>query len=1092
MNIDLSTIDFFETSPMPIIVLDLKLAIIKYNIAATSIRNSILESQITIKKLLPIDFRKKNTFQLTIVDENYTVTKSENADYVILYFELLSNEKKNIVENHEHILEALLSGVVLLDTNHKICYINAAMEKLLECSRANVLGIPAIEFAANESDAAWISTKMQERISGKSGVYQREITVNDKNKIVEIQSAPFKNSDGKIVGSIAVMNDVTEQNKNQKTLNQLSVFAQKTTNGIIITDHNGIIEWVIQSFVDITGYSKEEVIGHKPGSMLQGKDTDKETIKLFSDKLKTEKPFEIQLKNYTKKNVPFWAQMSITPMFDEAEKLINYMAVISDNTENNNITAQLIENGKKYRELVETCSNFIYKADANGNFTYLNAFGIAKMGYEKEEIIGMNFSELIVPEFTQQVIDFYKHQFTNRIKETYYEFPVFTKQGKKLWIGQNVQMYLENNRIQGFQAFANDITDKKRLENELNKQKELLDTILDSLPIVVFLKQKNGDHIFINNTIANPSTAELIENRTTFVKQLDYLDSEVWESKKAQETVEKIIHEGKGKYFIVGKQIIHTKSYEQPLLLGYVYDITDRKKVEEDLKKAKLKAEKSIAAKERFISIMSHEIRTPMNAVVGINNLLLQQPYLPEQREYFQATKTVSDSLLKILNNILDLSKLDAGMVILENKDLDLPKLIQEVLAPFKFKAAEKNIQLHTEIDSQIPSILRGDALKLHQILVNLVSNAMKFTHEGSVLVKVNLIEIISGKMILRFVVKDTGIGIAPDKLDSVFESYTQLNNHIANQYGGTGLGLTIAKSLIDLQGGDIDVESTVGIGTTFFFQLSFEASNFKELHEKEKIEYNLQGLRILLVEDNLMNQMIVQKFLEKKGVELYIANHGKEAIEILLKHPLNLVLMDLQMPVMDGYETVKYIRKKLKIPAAELPIVAMTAASGTDSDLKLTKSGFNGIITKPFEPENMYAIIAANTDNTAVPLLPKAIPVVEATVINLEYLKESAAGSMEFVKNMIKIFLNQTPEYLEEIKYFYDTKNWSKLQTVVHKMKPTMIMMGMNLRCELEEIEEMAKQKRDFEQMGKLLEMIYAQARIAFHDLQKELALMK
>ena len=1092
MNIDLSTIDFFDQSPMPIIVLDLNLEIIKYNIAATSINKSILNSQVTIKQLLPIDFTKKNTFHLTIFEKNYSVTKSKNADYVVLYFELLYNKKNNVTQIHEHILEALLSGVVLLDTDYKICYINAAMEKLLECSRANVLGIRAIEFAANETDEEWVKSKMRERIEGKRDIYEREITVNDNKKTVEIQSAPYKNSDGKIVGSIAVMNDVTLQNKNQKTLNQLSVFAQKSTNGIIITDHNGIIEWVNQSFVDITGFSEEEVIGHKPGSLLQGKDTDKESIKLFRNKLKTLKPFEIEIKNYKKNKEEFWAHMSITPMFDDAGKLINYMAIISDNTEKNHITAQLIQNENKYRELVETCSNFIYKADAEGNFTYLNAFGIAKMGFEKEEIIGKNFSDLIVPDYNQEVIEFYNHQFENRIKETYFEFPVCTKQGKKIWIGQNVQMYEENNRIIGFQAFASDISDKKRLENELTKQKELLDTILDSLPIVVFLKQQNGDHIFINNTIANPSTAELIENRTTFVKQLDYLDSKVWESKKAQETVEKIIHDGKTKFFIVGKQIIQTKSYDQPLLLGYVYDITDRKKIEEDLKKAKLKAEKSIAAKERFISIMSHEIRTPMNAVVGINNLLLEQPYLPEQREYFQATKTASDSLLKILNNILDLSKLDAGMVNLENKDLDLPKLIQEVLAPFKFKAAEKNIHLHTEIDSQIPSILQGDALKLHQILVNLVSNAMKFTHEGSVLVKVSLIEIINGKMILRFVVKDTGIGIAPDKLDSVFESYTQLNNHIANQYGGTGLGLTIAKSLIDLQGGDIDVESTVGIGTTFFFQLSFAASDSKVLHEKEKIEYNLQGLRILLVEDNLMNQMIVQKFLEKKGVELYIANHGKEAIEILLKHPLNLVLMDLQMPVMDGYETVKYIRKKLKIPAAELPIVAMTAASGTDSDLKLTKSGFNGIITKPFEPQNMYSIIAANTDNTAVPLLPKAIPVVEATVINLEYLKESAAGSSEFVKNMIQIFLNQTPDYLEEIKYFYDTKNWAKLQTVVHKMKPTMIMMGMNLRCELEEIEEMAKQKRDFEQMGKLLELIYAQARIAYHDLQKELALMK
>ena len=1092
-------IDFFEISPIPILVFSAEWEIIKYNTTAKGIAedcNQLAKEGVALSTLIPTDWRELNTFEITLNAQSYKITSTIAQDLFIFYFTPLNRLEKIIFQQryYEQILEGLTSGVVLIDVDQKIQYMNNSMEKLLECSREELLGKKATMLAGNKDDADLVANKMKDRKEGKSEVYTKETNIKGKRKYIEIQGLPFKNTHGKILGSIAVMNDVTDRKQTEKSLNHLSMFAQKTTNGIIITTADGRIEWVNSSFEQITGYAFDEIIGLKPGQFLQGNDTEKKTINHFRNQLKTQKPFEIEIKNYRKNKESFWAHMSITPMFNAAGVLVNYMAIISDNTEKMEMMRNLSENENKYRELVETSSNFIYQADYLGNFTFFNEVGISKLGYEKDEMIGMNFTHLVDPEWQQNVIEFYKNQFEKKEKESYHKFPVITKQGKKIWIEQNVQMYAVNGWITGFQSYARDVTERKILEDELEQQKKLLNTILDSLPLVVFLKQKNGAYKFINKATENKLGQSDGMDRLTFLKHFDYSDNQVWNDRSPFESEEKIIYLGKQKYYIVGKEIIHPESLDQPLLLGYAFDITDRKRIEGDLRKAKLKAEKSTAAKEKFISIMSHEIRTPMNAVVGINNLLLQQDHLPEQKEYFQATKTASENLLKILNNVLDLSKLDAGKVVIENKNLDLRKLIDEVISTFKFKAAEKNIQLIAEIDAELPPIIKGDALKLHQIMVNLVSNALKFTHEGQVIVKVEIVEEINQKLFLRFTVSDTGIGIPAEKLYLIFESFTQVSSKIAQQYGGTGLGLTITKSLIELQGGDIEVESTEGVGTKFFFQLSFDPSDTVVSTEKENTEYNLEGVKILVVDDNAMNQMIVQKFLEKKNIELKFANHGKEAIEILLQHPIDLILMDLQMPVMDGYEAVKYIRKKLKISVNDLPIVAMTAAAGSDEMTKLSKYEFNGLISKPFDPENLYGIIARNLGHVTreIAMPQEAKKTEQISPINLTYLKQSSGGSNEFVKNMIQIFLTQTPNYLEEIKIFYKTQNWGKLQSIVHKMKPTMTMMGMSLKNQMDTLEEMAKQKKDLDLMGPMLETVYSQCALAFEDLGKELEMLK
>lgn len=748
-------------------------------------------------------------------------------------------------------------------------------------------------------------------------------------------------------------------------------------------------------------------------------------------------------------------------------------------------------NESSYRNLVETSSSFIYKADFMGNFIFINEIGVKKLGYPKEEIIGVNFSFFIAPDWKEQVADFYKSQFKEKKKESYLEFPIITKQGHKIWIGQTVQMIDDNDWVLGFQAFASDITDRKILEFQLDNQRALLNTMLNNIPLNVYLKTLDGEYVFINEKL----NSEAIHHKSetiSFLKNFDYLDEAIWKEGKQVVVLEKVILNGKQKYFIVGKEIITDKLSSQPMMLGYTYDITERKMIEEDLKKAKKRAEKSIVAKEKFISIMSHEIRTPMNAIIGVNHLLLQMPHSNEQKDYFLAVKTASDNLLKILNNILDISKLNSGNVSVESINFDVHKLITDIIAINRFKAAEKNILLSIELEKQVPKVIKGDGLKLHQILTNLISNALKFTHEGSVVLKVSILEQIKNQLIFRFEIIDTGIGIATDKQMLIFESFSQANSNTAQLYGGTGLGLAITKSLVELLRGEIEVESSVGLGAKFTVHLPYELTDEIVSSSEVNEHFSFEGLNILLVEDNEMNQLIVEKFLESKNVNLYKANHGKEAIEIILKHSIDIVLMDLQMPVMDGYETVKYIRKKLKISSSALPIIAITATSIDEKANKITKSGFEGLIIKPFEPNKLYKIIsqyAASALNLDI-LKQKEIKTVkeENTITNLAYLKQSAGDSKEFVKNMVQIFLNQTPSYIEEIKQHHQAKQWQKLKAIVHKMKPTIAMMGIQLQKEIEEIEEIAKKEHQLEKLDYLLPILYKSSYKAIEELTKEL----
>ena len=391
-------------------------------------------------------------------------------------------------------------------------------------------------------------------------------------------------------------------------------------------------------------------------------------------------------------------------------------------------------------------------------------------------------------------------------------------------------------------------------------------------------------------------------------------------------------------------------------------DITERKKFEAELLKAKELAEASEMAKEKFLANMSHEIRTPMNAIYGLANILKDKDLSEEDLESVLAINHSADNLIRIINDILDFSKIESGNVQLEKASFNLKEVISGVQRTLNLEAAEKQVILNTIIEPQVPELFIGDEGRLRQILLNLINNAIKFTEEGRVDTHISVKQQTPSSCKLLFKVKDTGIGIPEKKLKSIFRSFTQASDETSRKYGGTGLGLTIAKELIELQSGAIDVQSVEGEGSTFTFSIKFALdTNLQAAKPEEAEKYTFRELttyRFLMAEDNPMNQLLARKVFAKWNCSIDFANNGKLAIAKLSEQAYDLVLMDLQMPEMDGYQATKYIRKELSGAVSDIPIIAITAHALSGESEKCISIGMNDYISKPFDQQELYGKI--------------------------------------------------------------------------------------------------------------------------------------
>jgi signal transduction histidine kinase/CheY-like chemotaxis protein/HPt (histidine-containing phosphotransfer) domain-containing protein len=486
------------------------------------------------------------------------------------------------------------------------------------------------------------------------------------------------------------------------------------------------------------------------------------------------------------------------------------------------------------------------------------------------------------------------------------------------------------------------------------------------------------------------------------------------------------------------------------IIILYRY-INKRIKVERELIIANQKAQQSAIVKENFMANMSHEIRTPMNAILGFTNLLQKEPLNEKTREFVSSIQNSGENLLTIINDILDFSKIEAGMMRIESNAFSLRGLLHSVQTMFGARIQQKDLQFTVNVEEPIPDILVGDAIRLTQILVNLVNNSVKFTNTGGIYIRVIAEEDKDDVINISFSVKDTGIGIPSDKMNTIFERFQQADEDTTRKYGGTGLGLSIVKQLVELQHGTISVSSVQNMGTEFIFTIPYMVA--KNLTAKNKVALlsgyemmaNEANMKILVAEDNAMNQSLMKHLLSDWKLDFHIVNNGEEAIEALKQEKYSLVLMDIQMPLLDGYRATEKIRNELK---NGIPIIAMTAHAMAGEREKCLRYGMDEYISKPIRENELFKILNTLLHRNKFEKVSEK-PVVSTAdntfkVINLQYLEELSGGNKAFEKTMLNQFLQQAPGELDAIENEFIKSNFNVVKRIAHNMKTTVAFLGL------------------------------------------------
>ncbi len=522
------------------------------------------------------------------------------------------------------------------------------------------------------------------------------------------------------------------------------------------------------------------------------------------------------------------------------------------------------------------------------------------------------------------------------------------------------------------QSLEREIEKRRIIERRLSHSNALMKSFLQSIPDLIFYKDLDGKYLEFNQAI---STFKQQENkyikRKTYQKLITTADLDTYLStdKEVLGTGKKIKLEmwgtwpdGKRVLFETHKNPILSENNEVIGVIGISRDITERHFDKMELQKAKEDAESANMAKSMFLANMSHEIRTPMNGIIGMTDILKQTNLSEEQNEYLNIIELSGNSLLTIINDILDFSKIESGGVILEKIDFRLLNPFEETVKLLSYKAEQKNLYLKLEASDELPELINGDPLRTKQIIINLVNNALKFTSSGGVTIKTEVLEITASKVQILVKIIDTGIGISQEGKAKLFKAFSQTDASTSRKYGGTGLGLTISKRLVEIMNGEIGVESDPGKGSTFWFSVSYgiaKGSKTNELPKKEPKKRKV-ALNILLAEDNPINQRVAVFNLNKLGHTVDIAENGRIAVEKFRENKYDLILMDIQMPEMDGLEATQEIRlfEKQNNHKNPIAIIAMTANAMKGDKESFIDQGMSGYISKPFKTKDLETIL--------------------------------------------------------------------------------------------------------------------------------------
>ncbi len=757
-----------------------------------------------------------------------------------------------------------------------------------------------------------------------------------------------------------------------------------------------------------------------------------------------------------------WFSVSGKPMFDPDGNFRGYLGTGHDITERKRAEQLLSRESHRNQLFLRTASDGIHILDTDRNVLEVSDSFCTMLGYSRDELLGMNLVQWS-PDFPARVAENLPRllsEHATAVIEAHY----LHKDGHI----RDVEVSVSVVEIDGALVFYNsarDITERKQSEALLRNSEERLRFLLETSPIAVRIS-RTADRavLFANQSYSeyietSASEAEGVDPRVFYAngKEYDGILEQLAANQKVTNKLVELRIRGRAKWVLAS--YLNLEYQGDAAVLGWFYDVTD-------IRRAQELAEETAQTKASFLANMSHEIRTPMNAIIGLSQLALEQQTSPQVRDYLEKIRISSQSLLGILNDILDYSKIEAGRMTLENAAFDLGDLLQKLTNLFFARAEEKRLQLTIAAAPEVPHTLIGDELRLQQILANLLGNAIKFTERGQVSLRISAAATEKSQIKLRFAISDTGIGMPEEVVANLFQAFNQADNSITRRFGGTGLGLVISRELLHLMGSDFEISSRPEQGTTFSFEVLLGISS-TALRQTSRLPHlghsslrasllerggRLAGTRVLVAEDNTINQQVVQEFLSMVGVVVCLAGNGQEAIAAIAasEQPFDAVLMDVHMPVMDGLKATSQLRQNPAL--SHLPIIALTAGVTPSERERALASGMSDFITKPINPEALLDtllrwIVPASADLGAPARLagPPQGEVPGDTVSNacwqapgldLGDLWLMLNGEHALVLELLNDFRRDTANDLRDIEQAIAAGNFAGAQMLAHKLK--------------------------------------------------------
>ncbi|RFS20633.1 PAS domain S-box protein [Chitinophaga silvatica] len=653
------------------------------------------------------------------------------------------------------------------------------------------------------------------------------------------------------------------------------------------------------------------------------------------------------------------------------------------------------------------------------------------------------------------------------------------------------------------------VTRRHHIQSEIKRNEEKFRVILNNLNAAMCETDEKGNITRVYESFCRLSgykEDELIGKNLTdiFVPEENRAYAKALRKKRMEDNIPLVydmeirLKDGSPRWILASSTNIYDNKGKVIGGAGIHMDITPQKKLQAELEDARRQAEEARHAQKDFLANMSHEIRTPLNAIIGMSHLLEETSLDQRQSEYVRILKHSSNILLGIVSDILDISRIEAGEIQVNQREFNLRELIQSLRQTFELKVGNRPITVTAEVESALNTWLIGDDMLLNQILINLLGNAEKFTHEGEIALKATLENWQENKVWVRFRICDTGIGIKKDKLELIFQNYKQAEEEIRQKYGGSGLGLAIAKQLVNFQGGDIVVTEVPGYNTSFSFTIPFMDSRKPLVTagklNKQLVHRSFEGARVLVVEDNQMNLRYIMSLLEKYKIQYQIATNGPDASWFLESRQYDLILMDIRIPGMNGLELAQMIRADENKPNVATPVIATTAVAMESTATMAREAGITDILTKPYTPDQLLQIFNKYLNEDETELIMEEVQNISGFEFNedldVKYLTDLYESNISYAADLFEIFIRTIREELNKLIVMVDNKDWNMMKIQVHKLKPNFAMVGLTwISAKMQNLENIFRNNQipDDQEVVKLFEEVQADVDKYYPLIQEE-----